>query len=681
MMIYLPAWKYSKLYLVEGELRPNGSCCRFELKAEQKTVKDLLGGVEKSPLKHNTYIVSVDLSYLFDKLCNSTDSCVLKKTLKSKQHGQLQRLNSLMCGYGVFKMGRNDRSKLWDTYGILLLSSCEKSRANEDGSSQFYVLVTKLSSAGSDDFKWLLLITDVDLRGCQCVELSVSLDRSRKVFHQSKEVLVERLDRLVTYPRLYVDEISYVSGQSADNVQNGTAVAEVAYIGSQIAVKGRWMQVFLPVLVRYDVEGVDPPRRIFPATRVYSIRIQLSVDDIYKLVKEVLVGRYCNWKAVVKVLSQNAVARSLRSLCEGYKGWIFEREISTEILDRNIIFTTPSFWKIKKLYNRIYLTAQRRYVCDSDSLKSLLMRWQDVVYEIKRKDVEKCEHAKNTAWIDYFLECLQKESYGSFRECVNEKVQKMGDHRRKRAVGDVIFSFFESFALWSLLLGAHGVAHIALKPLVKSLRVAEYAELIEVKLPEKYFQRAINNLHYRAQDGGAEIDGLFRIGKDGNERADVVIKVFDLKARSSLSPGDLQDSLKQQKTYSDKCDEAFKEEVSRLERAFQVLKNSVSDSSVLASLDSFMGKLPQEVAPPRFLFRFLISEIMQQIKQDQALQPRQFRLFQYVWPRYVHSCADGCYLCVLVPRHLCVYPPSQAEFKTSKTFALGLLERLLARHP
>jgi len=664
MKISLPAWQYTKFYHIKGTMQYNGNCCTFRLDAELKDVKNLLDLVH-TPVEHNNYIVSIDISHLFDKLCNyGGTSCGAGET-RPQHYPQRQnhRPHRSLCGYGVIKKSRNKASNLWDTYGIFLLSGCKKS-GEEDKSPQFYTLITKVASATVEDadFKWLVLITDIDLRDCQCVEFVGSGLR-----HRSKEVFVESLDRLATYPRLYVDEISYIPHQSTGIAQAGTAAAEVVYIGSQVAVKGRLMQIFLPVLVRYDVEGVDPPRHIFPSARVYLLRIQLSVDDMYRLVREVLIGSNCNWKAVVKVLSQNAVARSLRSLCEGYKGWIFEREISTEILGRNITFTTPNFWRIEKLYKRIYLDAQnRKYKCDTSSLKSLLMRWQDVVYEIKRNEVEKCKYAKDTTWVEYFSECIEKDSYGSFSKCVEDKVQKMRDVRGG-VVRNVIFSFFESFALWSLLLGAHGVAHMALKSVAKGRRGgAEYAELVDVKLPRNSFQRAFNNLHFYAQGGAVEIDGLFRIEMVNSDRADVVIKVFDLTARSSLNLDDLLNSVKQQKMHSNRCDRAFEEEKSRLERAFQVLKSSYG---VLAQLDDSMRKLPEEVAPPRFIFRFLIPKI----RRRQQLELHQFKLFQYVWPRYVHSCADGCYLCVLVPRHLCVYPPSQAEFKTSKTYALGLL--------
>jgi hypothetical protein len=80
------------------------------------------------------------------------------------------------------------------------------------------------------------------------------------------------------------------------------------------------------------------------------------------------------------------------------------------------------------------------------------------------------------------------------------------------------------------------------------------------------------------------------------------------------------------------------------------------------------------VAPPRLMFRFLLPRIEKKELQGCRL-PRKF--YQYAWPRYVHSCADRCQLCVLVPGHLCAHPPSQMEFKTSKTYAMYLVDKLL----
>jgi hypothetical protein len=74
------------------------------------------------------------------------------------------------------------------------------------------------------------------------------------------------------------------------------------------------------------------------------------------------------------------------------------------------------------------------------------------------------------------------------------------------------------------------------------------------------------------------------------------------------------------------------------------------------------------------MFRFLLPQIEKKELQGRRL-PRKF--YQYVRPGYVHSCADGCHLCVLVPGRLCAHPPSQMEFKTSKTYAMYLVDKLL----
>jgi len=50
------------------------------------------------------------------------------------------------------------------------------------------------------------------------------------------------------------------------------------------------------------------------------------------------------------------------------------------------------------------------------------------------------------------------------------------------------------------------------------------------------------------------------------------------------------------------------------------------------------------MAPRRFMFRFLLPQIEKKELQGRRL-PRKF--YQYVRPGYVHSCADGCHLCVL----------------------------------
>jgi hypothetical protein len=675
MKVYLPAWSYTSFYLVTGEEKRSDGCCKFQLAGRIETIQTLLGDKQRggththSPVKHREEILAFDINYLARRLCE-----LLGRDRKNDVYG-----------YGVIK-GAKSSSDLWDTYGIFFLFKCGQIESGQKEKDQnYYVAITKVAPSSGEgsgqqpSFKWLLLVGESELNDCDCIELEVSLQKAGRYYkHVSKKVEVVPLSRFETYPRLYVDEISYISTENINNlVEAGSAVAEVIYSGSQIYVKSRKGRTFLPVLIHYDVKGEDPPRHIFPSARRYSLRLSLTVDEVYKMVKETML-KSCNWSAVLKVLVQNTVAKSLGGLCRSYRGWIFEREISTHIFNKTIVFTTPILWKIEMLYNNTYVQRGKVYECDVSSLKSILARWRNTIFQLRHIDENECPHAKDDSWFNHFAECLANSgTYADFETCIENKATRSNPYIR-----DVIFGFFETYATWTLLLGAHGLSHILLKTVARGRHKTGYAEKIELYLPS-HFSRVFRVLPVQpgGSGAGAELDGVFRIEAHVGKDVGLEVKIFDLRGLSSLSTDELLRILKEQAGFSNRCNKVFEEERNRLERAFSILKDSCqeltdSDRQGLIQFDSFMKELPKEVAPPRFIFRFLLPQIERKELQGYRL-PKKF--YQYIWPRYVHSCADGCHLCVLAPGRLCAYPPSQMEFKTSKTYAMYLVNKLLER--
>jgi hypothetical protein len=669
MKVYLPAWNYQYFYLVSGKIDSSGECCKFQLEASMQRFSELFNRERHThtPVKHRQEIVSVDISYLARRVCESCS----RRNRKSE-----------ICGYGVIK---NNGDNIWNTYGIFFLLRCNTLSGGQ--SQQYYATLTRVASSSytnsglQSTFKWLLLVGGEELADCRCVELRVKTNRfsMSEQTHTSKEVVAIPLDSLVTYPRIYIDEISYALEKNKHGIAEvGSAVAEVVYAGSQVIAKAQRAHIFLPVLVHYDVKGEDPPRHIFPSTRKYSIQLKLTLDEVYKIMKETMLYK-CNWKAHLKVLVQNTVAKSLKGLCRTYRGWIFEREISTNILGKTIIFATPNLWKIRMLYDNIYVKQMKTYQCGVNGLKSILAKWRDTIFQLRQSmiDEKQCPYAKDDTWINYFADCLENnDSYGGFKKCVESKAKRSGYD-----VSDVIFSFFEAYATWALLLGAHGLSHMLLKAVARGRYSTDYAEMVEVYLPAQHFSRVFKLLPTQPKEAetGIELDGIFRIKSHRSADIGLKIEVFDLRGLSPLDIEELLRLLENQRGSSDRCDRAFEEEKGRLERAFSVVKGSCQGSAgsncqVLSQFDEFMKGLPEEVAPPRFMFRFLLPKIKKRVLHNQEL-PAKF--YQYVWPRYVHSCADGCHLCVLVPGRSCAYPPSQMEFKTSKTYAIYLVDKLL----
>jgi len=70
-----------------------------------------------------------------------------------------------------------------------------------------------------------------------------------------------------------------------------------------------------------------------------------------------------------------------------------------------------------------------------------------------------------------------------------------------------------------------------------------------------------------------------------------------------------------------------------------------------------MKGLPEEVAPPRFMFRYLLPQIEKSALYGQSYLQRRARI----------SCAHGCHQRILAHGRLCTHLPSQMEFKMSKT--------------
>jgi len=210
------------------------------------------------------------------------------------------------------------------------------------------------------------------------------------------------------------------------------------------------------------------------------------------------------------------------------------------------------------------------------------------------------------------------------------------------------------------------------------LYTSSYSDNRKCCLPHRppHFSRVFRILptQRNSSEANVELDGVFRIKALADKDISLEVKIFDLRGLGSLSANELLEISEEQASSSDRCDRTFEEERSRLERAFSVLKDGcqgLTDSycQALTQFDSFMNALPKEVAPPRFMFRFLLPQI--------ETEELRMKLYQYVLPRYVHSCADGCRLCVLVPGRLCAYSLSQMELKASKTYALYLIDKLL----
>jgi hypothetical protein len=349
------------------------------------------------------------------------------------------------------------------------------------------------------------------------------------------------------------------------------------------------------------------------------------------------------------------------------------------VLGRNIRVTTPILSRIIEIYDSIYRSGV--HYGGKSGLKSLLSSWQSAVVKAK------CAGAQaSQVWIDHFVECLDKHNHFlSFKRCLINNI--LGSNRQTdcnllKRNPDLLtaLAVYDTLSLAALMLGSHGVAHLLGK--ITGIDVGNFAEKIEIGINSNFFSTIECGI-LRLLPYIDIIDGLFIIGGTGDKLIDIDITVYDLSGVSSL-PAD--EVVRRLGLYirelggcggnSDMCRRAWDEEKSRLERIFSVVG---AGHQQLRQLDQHLKQRPLEASPPRSIFRFMLPRIISSHVSKGSLSQSQLgKLVQYVWPRYVSSCADGCQLCVLMPRGACVYPPLHGELKVSKRLALKLLEPLCA---
>jgi len=138
---------------------------------------------------------------------------------------------------------------------------------------------------------------------------------------------------------------------------------------------------------------------------------------------------------------------------------------------------------------------------------------------------------------------------------------------------------------------------------------------------------------------------------------------------------------------SDRCEMYNREERERLGRVWKAVEPS---EPVLKEFDKYIaGKISDNCPqPPREIFRFLLRDLIHDFTKaspvasqgnisfqhaNTFLRDEWRKPLQYIWPRYIKFCSDGCHLCVRVARGACILPPIQEALYTSKTLARKLL--------
>ncbi len=673
MKIYLPAYRYRHFYILSGFVTSNSTSLTIDMNLrniEQGSISDLTAGLQRSiersidssPVKELDYVVAFDMSYLVSKLC---------KMCAGAKRGSPSGSGVPVCGYYVERRRLNER---WRNYGILILAKCDAG----EGVRDIYAFVKKFSS-GSDK-PWIAGILYGINIGAQGRDMNMRIRIDGLGIDDSFVAVVSSVNYLSSYPRTYTDEVTFSSESSTSiggiDMEDGTAVVELFYLGSILSVKSRSTGAFMPVVVHYDVEGSSFPRSLHPVARAYKLRRSVSADELYSYVKKALTSGM----PAVKLLMQNLVAgRALSAL--GCRGWVTEREIVASVYGNETVITTPILGRILCIYRRLYTprASYRGY----NGLNSLLKRWLEAVKECKCKS---SDFSSSQGWVDRFVNCLETSGkLSEFRQCLLQNYS--GNIRRlecslMRSNPELFTAlvFVELLMLSALIIGAHGASHLMAKAAGISSR--DFAEMIEIEICANDFPLVKCVWHQLEDVGDVSFDGVIKLKYDeGCKGVKVQISTYDLSGATHTKFGERLLKLVMELggcgSARDICNYAWIEEKRRLDRAFSIL---VANNTLLGELDRHLGSMPQEVAPPRDLFRFMLGGIVGEVRRRLGQTAQQQRLprklYQYVWPRHVPSCADGCHLCVQVPRMMCVYSPLHEELRVSKSASLWLLEPL-----
>ncbi|MEM0463052.1 hypothetical protein [Pyrobaculum sp.] len=694
--IALPAFGYDKFYTATGTVEcgckdagsdaSNKPCITISLSLKPSRISNLIkasnvrGVVSLVPVDPYTaeYAVLFDTDFLKERLC---DLCG----------------NQGVCGYVVYK-DKDVSQTGWDTYFIAYLTECgqrEISRRStaivSSASPRRDTAQKNHSRSSATEIKWGVVI--LDGINCNLGEGDVLVKVSAERFASQFIGVSADLNRLSVYPKRAVFEVAQAPVESGGAIEVGTAHVEMVYLGSIVLVKGR-KGAFLPVVIRYDVSGDKPPKLFRPGLRYYKVKLELSPDDLYSILKSTLLPADGDLKPAVKMLMQNLVAGELFRSCGR---WIIERELTISVLGVDVSVSTPKLDSVLKLYEMLYVdgasATTKPKVQPPDALRSLLKKWQSSIYELKR-----CSSAPDEKWIDVFVECLDgAQSYSGFMDCLCKRFRlKEGECKslKERLRCDrilrqepvyVAYRFYLLSSLSALMLGSHGVAHLMYKAV--GARVAEgFGERIVIQLGRD-FNCLLHcpSLQSTPDECIKHIDGLYLLKYSNGINTKVEITTY-YPLEEGMGLDEFSARLRQLRSrYGDPdryrapdvCSRAWAEECQRLKRAYSVLK-----TKNIENLDMFLAQRSNEcgagfrpsIEPPRDIFRFLLPRVAKKIGvKFGAIKGRA----QYVWPRYIPSCSDGCQLCVLVPRGVCLYPPIQEELKASKRLAIKLLEAAL----
>lgn len=334
---------------------------------------------------------------------------------------------------------------------------------------------------------------------------------------------------------------------------------------------------------------------------------------------------------------------------------IIRVERNTHFLSEGSKFTSIKFKRLIEIYEK--------FVREGDKIKNI----------VDNLDVDKLVEKL----IEIVVENEKKINYNNLRtsQCMEELKQR------------IVVSILE--------LSLHGISHLIKKALISklSLNPEDLGEYIIIRSPSRLIRKLqiLDGFYFYETLPDKEIQGEVKIFVKRSYSYDT----FNFFGSKDYS--DVIDSIKNFiyiKNQDFRCDYNWAHEKLQLNRTYQILKNdsrtvnNVKLSDCITQLDEYIKGVigGHEFYPPRSMFRYLylkksevknlISECNNNLDRNQkeAIYKELKSPLQYIWPRYVHQCFDGCYSCVMLQKRECELIDVQQEYRISKAGALFLLQ-------
>jgi hypothetical protein len=473
------------------------------------------------------------------------------------------------------------------------------------------------------------------------------------------------------FPKSFMERISeedekQIYSQSFNSydlsVTTSSLTINEIHVGGSLYIKPRSGKIpyQYPFVVQftYSKGSTIYPDDLYLNSFSLNIKVKVKLDKTNNFIKDFL--QYIKrsnhlLQSIQKIAMSKVFVEGIKECRIAEYENIIRVERNTHFLSEGSKFTSIKFKRLIEIYEK--------FVREGDKIKNI----------VDNLDVDKLVEKL----IEIVVENEKKINYNNLRtsQCMEELKQR------------IVVSILE--------LSLHGISHLIKKALISklSLNPEDLGEYIIIRSPSRLIRKLqiLDGFYFYETLPDKEIQGEVKIFVKRSYSYDT----FNFFGSKDYS--DVIDSIKNFiyiKNQDFRCDYNWAHEKLQLNRTYQILKNdsrtvnNVKLSDCITQLDEYIKGVigGHEFYPPRSMFRYLylkksevknlISECNNNLDRNQkeAIYKELKSPLQYIWPRYVHQCFDGCYSCVMLQKRECELVDVQQEYRISKAGALFLLQ-------